>query len=346
MFDEGKIVIIGASNVGTAVLNKIVDFGLASEVVLIDINEKKCMGESLDTSHATACISSHNIYIHEGDYEDCKDASMIIITAGPSIKPGETPDRLILTKTNCKIMDNVMSQIVRYTKDAIILVVTNPLDVATYYVSANFDYPREKIIGTGTLLETFRLRRILADYYHLDPKLVHGYVLGEHGNSGFVAWSTVDIASLGLGNMDEFFNRDYKLNKGMIEQKIMQVVYDVINLKGCTNTGIAMVACRFIKAIKYLDDLKIISPAALLNVSLKRIAYRLNKGYDKKPIRDLDKIYIISIYNGKVIPICPKDIKNLNHFAWFRSAYDAEFARNCVIDLIETMFGKDDQPKD
>lgn len=211
MFNEGKIVIIGASNVGTAVLNKIVDFGLASEVVLIDINEKKCMGESLDTSHATACISSHNIYIHEGDYEDCKDASMIIITAGPSIKPGETPDRLILTKTNCKIMDSVMSQIVRYTKDAIILVVTNPLDVATYYVSANFDYPREKIIGTGTLLETFRLRRILADYYHLDPKLVHGYVLGEHGNSGFVAWSTVDIASLGLGNMDEFFNRDYNL---------------------------------------------------------------------------------------------------------------------------------------
>ena len=103
MFNEGKIVIIGASNVGTAVLNKIVDFGLASEVVLIDINEKKCMGESLDTSHATACISSHNIYIHEGDYEDCKDASMIIITAGPSIKPGETPDRLILTKTKCNV---------------------------------------------------------------------------------------------------------------------------------------------------------------------------------------------------------------------------------------------------
>lgn len=251
MFDEGKIVIIGASNVGTAVLNKVVDFGLASEVVLIDINKDKCLGESLDTSHATACITSHNIYIHEGDYEDCKDASMIIITAGPSIKPGETPDRLILTKTNCKIMDSIMSQVVRYTKDAIILVVTNPLDVATYYVSTHFDYPREKIIGTGTLLETFRLRRILADYYYLDPKLVHGYVLGEHGNSGFVAWSSVDIASLGLENMDDFLGRDYKLNKGMIEQKIMKVVYDVINLKGCTNTGIAMVVSRFIKAIKY-----------------------------------------------------------------------------------------------
>ena len=251
MFDEGKIVIVGASNVGTSVLNKVVDFGLASEVVLIDINEKKCHGESLDTSHATSCVTCHNIYVHKGDYSECKDASMIIITAGPSIKPGETPDRLILTKTNCKIMDNVMSQIVRYTKDAIILVVTNPLDIATYYVSAKFDYPREKIIGTGTLLETFRLRRILSDYYHLDPKLVHGYVLGEHGNSGFVAWSTVNIASLGLDNMDEFFNRDCKLDKHIIEERILQVVYDVINLKGCTNTAIAMVVCRFIKAIKY-----------------------------------------------------------------------------------------------
>lgn len=251
MFDEGKIVIIGASHVGTAVLNKIVDFGLASEVALIDINKEKCIGESLDTSHATASINCHNIHIHEGDYSDCADASMIIITAGPSIKPGEKPDRLILTQTNCKIMDSIMSQIVQYTKDAIILVVTNPLDVATYYVSTKFDYPREKIIGTGTMLETLRLRRILADYYHIDPKLVHGYVLGEHGNSGFVAWSTVDIANLGLENMDEYFQRSTKLDRCKIEEEIMHVVFDVINLKGSTDTGIAMVATRIIQAIKY-----------------------------------------------------------------------------------------------
>lgn len=102
---------------------------------------------------------------------------------------------------------------------------------------------------------------------------------------------------------------------------------------------------KYCEAVKYLTDLETISPVAVLNIYLKRIAYRLNKGYDKKPIRDLDKIYIISLYDGKVKAICPKDIKNLKHFAWFRSAYDAEFARNCVIDLIETMFGKDDQPK-
>ena len=134
-------------------------------------------------------------------------------------------------------------------------------------------------------------------------------------------------------DIDEFLKR---INSELKRDYIKDIVEYVANKLGVT----------FIEAIKYLDDLKIISPAALLNVSLKRIAYRLNKGYDKKPIRDLDKIYIISMYNGKIDSICPKYIKNLNHFAWFRSAYDAEFARNCVIDLIETMFGKDDQPKD
>lgn len=133
-------------------------------------------------------------------------------------------------------------------------------------------------------------------------------------------------------DIDDFLKR---INSELKRDYIKDIVEYVANKLGVT----------FIEAIKYLDDLKIISPAALLNVSLKRIAYRLNKGYDKKPIRDLDKIYIISMYNGKIDSICPKDIKNLNHFAWFRSAYDAEFARNCVIELIETMFGKDDQPK-
>ena len=133
-------------------------------------------------------------------------------------------------------------------------------------------------------------------------------------------------------DIDEFLKR---INSELKKDYIKDIVEYVANKLGVT----------FIEAIKYLDDLKIISPAALLNVSLKRIAYRLNKGYDKKPIRALDKIYIISMYNGKIDSICPKYIKNLNHFAWFRSAYDAEFARNCVIDLIETMFGKDDQPK-
>lgn len=150
---KGKVVIVGASNVGSAVLTKLLDFQLASEIALIDLNENKCKGEALDANDATSCIHSLNIRTYHGDYSDCKDADLIIITAGPSIKPGEKADRLILSKTNCKIMSSVMSEITKYTKDALILMITNPLDVATYHVSTQFDYPREKIIGTGTMLE-------------------------------------------------------------------------------------------------------------------------------------------------------------------------------------------------
>lgn len=149
----GKVVIIGASHVGSAVLNKITDFQLASEIALIDLDMDRARGEALDTSHAMSSPYSTNIKIHPGTYEDCRDASFIVITAGPSILPGETPNRLKLASTNTKVMRSVFSEIVKYTKDAMIIMITNPLDVATYVVSTEFDYPRAKILGTGTLLE-------------------------------------------------------------------------------------------------------------------------------------------------------------------------------------------------
>jgi len=263
MINKGKIVIVGTSNVGSAVLNKLMDFQLASEIVLIDLNEEKAKGEALDASHSTSCIYSTNINIHAGTYADCKDAGIIIITAGPSIRPGETPDRLRLASVNTKIMSSVMGEITKYTKDAMIIMITNPLDVATYHVSTSFDYPREKIIGTGTLLETFRFRRILANKYHVDTKNIHGYVLGEHGNSAFPAWSTVDIAGLGLEHLDEYFHLPEKLDHNAVEDEIVQVAYDVINWKGFTNTGIAMVACRLVKAILY-DEHTILPMSAVL----------------------------------------------------------------------------------
>ncbi|SEJ85859.1 L-lactate dehydrogenase [Propionispira arboris] len=263
MVNKGKIVIIGTSNVGSAVLNKLMDFQLASEIVLIDLNEEKAKGEALDASHSTSCIYSTNINIRAGSYAECKDAGIIIITAGPSIRPGEEPDRLRLAYVNTKIMSSVMTEIVKYTKDAMLLIITNPLDVATYHISTTFDYPREKIIGTGTLLETFRFRRILANKYHVDTKNIHGYVLGEHGNSAFPAWSTVDVAGLGLEHLDEYFHLTEKLDRTAVEKEIVQVAYDVINWKGFTNTGIAMAACRFVKAIIY-DEHTILPMSAVL----------------------------------------------------------------------------------
>ena len=259
MNNRRKIVVIGASNVGSAVANKIADFQLATEVVLIDLNEDKAWGEAKDSSHATSCVYSTNIKFHLGDYEDCKDANIIVITAGPSIRPGETPDRLKLAGTNAKIMSSVMGEIVKRTKEAMIIMITNPLDVATYVVSTQFDYPRNLILGTGTMLETYRFRRILADKYQVDP----GYVLGEHGNAAFVAWSTTGCAGFPIDDLDEYFHRTEKLSHEAVEQELVQVAYDVINKKGFTNTGIAMAACRFIKSVLY-DEHTILPCSAVL----------------------------------------------------------------------------------
>ena len=145
-----------------------------------------------------------------------------------------------------------------------VIMITNPLDVATYVVSTEFDYPREKILGTGTMLETYRFRYLLAEHYDMDPKNIHGYVLGEHGNDAFVAWSTVNCAGLGIDHLDEYFHFKERLNRHDIEQGLIQTAYDVINLKGFTNTGIAMVACRFIKAILY-NEHTILPCAAVMN---------------------------------------------------------------------------------
>lgn len=263
MNNRRKIVVIGASNVGSAVANKIADFQLATEVALIDLNEDKAWGEAKDSSHATSCVYSTNIKFHLGTYEDCRDANIIVITAGPSIRPGETPDRLKLAGTNAKIMSSVMSEIVKYTKEAMIIMITNPLDVATYVVSTQFDYPRNLILGTGTMLETYRFRRILADKYQVDPKNINGYVLGEHGNSAFVAWSTTGCAGFALEHLDEYFHHTEKLDKQAVEDELVQVAYDVINKKGFTNTGIAMAACRFIKAVLY-DEHTILPCSAVM----------------------------------------------------------------------------------
>ncbi len=263
MNNRRKIVVIGASNVGSAVANKIADFQLATEVALIDINQDKAWGEATDSSHATSDIYSTNIKFHLGDYSDCDDANIIVITAGPSIRPGEKQDRLILAQKNAGIMRSIMKEIVQHTKEAMIIMITNPLDVATYVVSTEFDYPRNLILGTGTLLETYRFRRILADHYLVDPKNFNGAVLGEHGNSAFVAWSTATCAGLPIDDLDEYFHKTKKLSHEEVERQLVQVAYDVINKKGCTNTGIAMVACRYIKCVLY-DEHSILPCSAVL----------------------------------------------------------------------------------
>jgi L-lactate dehydrogenase len=260
---RNKVVVIGAGMVGGAVLNSILTLNLLAEVVIIDKNLEKAKGEALDASHTTSFAYSPNVLVRSGDYSDCKDAQIIIMTAGPSIKPGEKLDRMVLADINVKVMKEVMESITQYTKEAIIIIVTNPVDVITYYTQNNFDYPKEKIIGTGTLLDTARLRRILALKYLVDTKNVHGYILGEHGLSAFVAWSLVNIAGIPVDQLDGHFKSDVPLDKTAVLDETKSVGTDIVQLKGYTSSGVAMSVSRLVKAI-LLNELSILPVSTTL----------------------------------------------------------------------------------
>ncbi|CUH94878.1 L-lactate dehydrogenase 2 [Propionispora sp. 2/2-37] len=251
MNTSNKLVIVGLGHVGSAVLNSALAFNLASDIALIDIDEKKAVGEALDASHGTPFTYSPSVKVYAGGYEECRDAKVIIIAAGPSIMPGEKMDRLLLADRNVKTIKEVMASITRYTKEAVIIVITNPLDVVAYCAQNLFDYPRHKVFGTGTMLETARLRRILANRYAVDPKNVHGYMLGEHGNSAFPAWSLVRVAGIPYDRLDEYFKPDAPLDTEKLGKEVVNVAYDVLQFKGCTNSGIAIVACRLARTVLY-----------------------------------------------------------------------------------------------
>lgn len=251
---KNKLVIVGVGNVGSAVLNCALSLNLAPEIAVVDIREPKAHGEALDSSHAAPYALFPNIRIRAGAYDECRDASVIIIAAGPSILPGEPGDRLSLAGKNVAVMKNVMTSITRYTKEAVIIMITNPLDIMVYYAQNFFDYPRHKLFGTGTTLETARFKRIIADHYQIDPKDVHGYILGEHGNSAFAAWSLLNIAGLPAGKLDEFFAPAKPLDREKAAAEVINVAYDVLKSKGWTNSGIAMAACRIARAVLFNEQ--------------------------------------------------------------------------------------------
>lgn len=246
-----KLAIVGVGNVGSAVLNTALSLNLAAEIAVIDIKETKALGEALDSLHGAPFSLSPNIDVHAGGYEECRDADVIIIAAGPSILPGEPGDRLSLAGKNVQVMKEVMTSITQYTREAIIIMITNPLDITTYCAANCFDYPKNKLFGTGTSLETARLKQLLGSYYKVNPQDVQGFMLGEHGNSAFPAWSLISIAGIPSDQFEDYFTPEKPLDRASVGPSVINVAYDVLNNKGCTNYGIAMVACRIARAVFY-----------------------------------------------------------------------------------------------
>ncbi|MBR3794671.1 MAG: L-lactate dehydrogenase [Clostridia bacterium] len=249
--ERGKIVIIGAGHVGSAILNSLLGMNLAKEIVLINLDREQALGEALDASHTLAFSYTAGCAIRVGDYEDCRDAQIIINTAGPSIKPGEAGDRMALLETNLSVLSSVMDGVTRYTRDAILINVTNPVDVLTYYCVKKYDYPREKCFSTGTLLDTARFCKLLADRLRIDPKSVTGFVLGEHGGTAFIPWNTVSIAGIPYDRFTEQFDLEKPIDREQMIRDVKASGLDIIELKGYTSSGIALTACRVVSSILF-----------------------------------------------------------------------------------------------
>ena len=185
MIKKRKIVLVGTGFVGMSMAYALLNQGGIDELVLIDIDKNKAIGEAMDLSHGEPCTQS-KITIKAGEYNECKDADIVVITAGINQKPNQT--RLELVQTNTKIMKEITKNVVESGFGGIFIVATNPVDIMTYVVAKVSGFPKEKVIGSGTMLDTARLRYLIGEYLKVSSKNVHAYIMGEHGDSSFVSW--------------------------------------------------------------------------------------------------------------------------------------------------------------
>ena len=236
-----KVVLIGCGNVGMsyvyALLNQRTN---VAEVVLVDINADRIKGEVLDLSHGLPFAPS-KIDFKVGDYNDCRDAKIVVIAAGANQAPGET--RMDLINKNSKIFKDIVFKVMDSGFDGIFLVATNPLDVMTYLTYKYSKLDSSKVIGSGTTLDTARFRYMVGDTLGINPKNVHGYVIGEHGDTEFIPWSVAESGALDL------VNNITENERKMIEEKVRNSAYEIINLKGSTHYGIGMCLVRITNAI-------------------------------------------------------------------------------------------------
>lgn len=245
MSDKRKLVIVGAGFVGMSAAYSILNQGGIEELVLIDIDKNKTKGEEMDLSHGLP-YAPQKMSIKAGDYSDCRDASIVIITAGLNQKPGQS--RLELTVANAKIMKDITKNIMQSGFDGVIVVASNPVDIMSYVVSKVSGLPKNRVIGSGTVLDTARLRYLIGEYLQVSSKNVHAYIMGEHGDSSFVPWEHCYVGCKNIIDIMKDNNRPMEDLK-KIHDGVWQAAYEIIEKKRATYYGIGMALSRLVKAI-------------------------------------------------------------------------------------------------
>lgn len=247
-----KVVIVGTGFVGSTTAYTLMLSGLVSEIVLIDINAGKAEGEAMDMNHGMAFVKPLKIY--SGSYKDCKDADIVIISGGAGQKPGET--RIDLVRKNAAIFKEMIGNIVKYNTECILLVVTNPVDILTYVTYKLSGFPKNRVIGSGTVLDTARLKFMVGEHMGIDPRNVHAFIIGEHGDTEVPTWSLASIAGVpmeaycdcGNSESDNIVCNRHSFQEKTFD-KVKHAAYEIIDRKGATYYAVALAVRRIVEAI-------------------------------------------------------------------------------------------------
>ena len=244
-----KVSIIGTGSVGSTIAYSLAIMGVASEIVLIDINQEKALGEALDIRQGAPFFGACSVYA--GTYEDAKNSDIVVLTSGIARKPGQT--RLELAQINVGITKSIIPEITRYAPDATYIIVSNPVDILTYTFTKLSGIPENRIIGSGTILDTARLRARISEYFRISQSNVHAYVFGEHGDSAFVPWSVANVSNVPIGECQKVLGHSPLENPTMdydeIEQYVKKSGGRVIARKGATFYAVSISVCHIIKCL-------------------------------------------------------------------------------------------------
>jgi L-lactate dehydrogenase len=249
-----KVTIIGAGSVGSTIAYTLTVKGIASEIVMIDINTQKALGEALDIRQGTPFCDPVNIYA--GTYEDAKDSDIVILTSGVARKPGQS--RLDLAQINVNITKSIIPEITKHAPNAIYVIVANPVDILTYQFYKTSGLPANQIFGSGTILDTARLRARIAEYYNIAQQNVHAYVFGEHGDSSFVPWSLANIATIPVDSYKSCISEDDKLIPPLVHDEVETYIRKsggkIIERKGATFYAVAVSVAHIVDCINNAMD--------------------------------------------------------------------------------------------
>ena len=298
MVNMQKVAVIGCGFVGATSAFSLIQTGLFSEMVLIDANHQKAEGEAMDLSHGSAYLTPMKIYA--GDYDDIIDAGLIVITAGANQKPNET--RLDLVKKNVSIFKSIIPEIKNRNCEGILMIVSNPVDILTYVTLKLSGFPANRVIGSGTVLDTARLKYVLGRHLQVDPRDIHAYIIGEHGDSELAVWSGAQVAGIHINHFCELrghFQHQEAMER--LAQEVRDSAYEIIERKGATYYGVAVAVKRIATAI-VKNEHAVLPISSLMNgeFGLENICLSIPTVVGKNGVEKVVDIYLNNEENEKL----------------------------------------------